>query len=286
MKFLTFDIEDWFHILDNPATKYPEQWVKFPKRINIGLDIILELCKKHNIKGTFFCLGWIAEMYPAEILKIHRAGHNIGTHGYAHQLVYEQNKDEFRNDLLKSITILHQITGTKVEAYRAPGFSITKDCLWAFDVLSECGIRYDSSVFPATRAHGGLKDIPLIQPYIIETLKGNKIVELPISAKTILEIPIIFGGGGYFRLIPQFLLKRWFRQPSYVMTYFHPRDFDSQQPTIPGLNIMRKFKSNYGISNAKRKLSEIIYLTKFENNDFDKTFNGKKDLPIFKLKEF
>lgn len=266
MKFLTFDIEDWFHILDNPATKFPEQWIKFPKRIHIGLDIILELCEKYNIKGTFFCLGWIAEMYPTEILKIHQAGHDIGTHGYAHQLVYEQTKNQFREDLVKSITILQQITGSKVEAYRAPGFSITKDCLWAFDVLAECGIKYDSSVFPASRAHGGLKQITEFKPYELKTLKGNTLVEFPISANVVLNTPVIFGGGGYFRLLPLPLLRKWFKQSEYVMTYFHPRDFDQNQPNIPGLNSIRKFKAYFGINRTKQKLDAIIASNLFNSS--------------------
>ena len=258
MKFLTFDIEDWFHILDNPQTKYPEQWESLPKRIHIGLDIILDLCAKYEIKATFFCLGWIAEKYPEQIKKIQSAGHEIGTHGYAHQLVYEQTENEFRQDLEKSIALLKSITGKEICAYRAPGFSITKDCLWAFDVLAECGIKYDSSVFPASRAHGGLKEITEFKPYLLKTLKGNTLIEYPISAKTVFNKPVIFGGGGYFRLLPLPLLRKWFKQSEYVMTYFHPRDFDQNQPNIPGLNSIRKFKAYFGINRTKQKLDTII----------------------------
>ena len=258
MKFLTFDIEDWFHILDNPETKYPNQWESFPKRIDIGLDIILDLCAKYEIKATFFCLGWIAEKYPEQIKKIQSAGHEIGTHGYAHQLVYEQTEDEFRQDLKKSISLLKSITGQEILAYRAPGFSITEDCLWAFDVLSECGIKYDSSVFPASRAHGGLKEITEFEPYKLKTLKGNTLIEFPISARTVLNTPIIFGGGGYFRLIPLYFLRNWFEQSEYVMFYFHPRDFDKNQPNIPGLSLVRKIKTYYGISKTEQKLEKVI----------------------------
>lgn len=266
MKFLTFDIEDWFHILDNPQTKYPEQWDFFPKRIHIGLDIILDLCAKYEIKATFFCLGWIAEKYPEQIKKIQSAGHEIGTHGYAHQLVYEQTENEFRQDLEKSIALLKSITGKEICAYRAPGFSITKDCLWAFDVLAECGIKYDSSVFPASRAHGGLKEITEFKPYLLKTLKGNTLIEYPISAKTVFNTPVIFGGGGYFRLLPLPLLSKWFEQSEYVMTYFHPRDFDQNQPNIPGLNSVRKFKAYFGINRTKQKLDTIIASNLFHSS--------------------
>lgn len=269
MKFLTFDIEDWFHILDNPKTKFPSQWESFPKRVDIGLNIILDLCSKHEIKATFFCLGWIAEKYPELIKKIEKAGHTIGTHGYAHQLIYDQTPNEFKSDLKKSISLIESIIEKKVTAYRAPGFSITKNCLWAFDIMSECGIEYDSSIFSASRAHGGFKEIPLTKPYKLITPSGRKITELPITARNVLGRPIIFAGGGYFRLIPFFLLKKWFRESDYTMTYFHPRDFDSKQPFAPGLNLARKFKSYYGLSSTEKKLNHIL-----ESNNFMKTFQG------------
>lgn len=267
MRFLTFDIEDWFHILDNPETKFPHQWEKFPGRVNFGLDIILDICDKHDIKATFFCLGWIAKKYPHLILKIHQKGHKVGTHGFSHQLVYEQTPGEFREDLLASIATIESITKTTVDAYRAPGFSITKDCLWAFDVIAECGIKYDSSVFPAQRAHGGLKEAPIAQPFLLRTTNNNTLIELPINTKKLFgQIPIVFGGGGYFRLMPYFLLKKWFLQETYVMTYFHPRDFDDKQPKIPGLNIYRSFKAFYGLSRTRRKLNQILALSDFNHN--------------------
>jgi len=266
LKFLTFDIEDWFHILDNPETKNPEQWESFPKRIHIGLDIILDLCAKYEIRATFFCLGWVAEKYPEQIKKIHDEGHDIGTHGYAHQLVYEQTEDEFRRDLKKSISLLKSITGEDVSAYRAPGFSITKDCLWAFDVLTECGIKYDSSVFPASRAHGGLKEVSVFQPFRLVTLNGNHLIEFPIGTKTILRKPFVFGGGGYFRLAPYFLLDKWFKESTYVITYFHPRDFDTGQPSIPGLSYLRRFKAYYGIRNTLIKLEAVIKAQDFHGS--------------------
>ena len=265
MKFLTFDIEDWFHILDNPLTKRPEQWETFPKRVDIGLDKILELCSKHKCTGIFFCLGWVADKYPELILKIHNAGHLIGSHGYAHQLIYEQSREAFKNDILKSIDSITTITKEPIKVYRAPGFSITKDCLWAFDVLAECGIHYDFSVFPATRSHGGLKLLPYSKPYKIITREGHELIEFPINIKTFFFTPFVFSGGGYFRITPLLLLNRLFRNEKYIMTYFHPRDFDPVQPIIPGLNTIRKFKSYYGLTRTYDKLSALMEFHKFDD---------------------
>jgi polysaccharide deacetylase family protein (PEP-CTERM system associated) len=213
---------------------------------------------KHDLKGTFFCLGWIAEKFPHIIKRIDAAGHHIGTHSYYHQLAYEQTEDEYRKDLSDSIKILSDLTGKKIDAYRAPGFSIKESNLWAFDVMAEEGIKYDSSVFPANRAHGGLPQFTTDQPCKVITKKGYEIIELPMNTASLLGQKFVFSGGGYFRLLPEWYLKKLFKSKDYVMTYFHPRDFDAGQPMIPGLSRFRKFKSYTGIKNTSNKLSSII----------------------------
>jgi acyl-[acyl carrier protein]--UDP-N-acetylglucosamine O-acyltransferase len=64
LKILTFDIEEWFHILDNHSTKYEAEWLGYTSRIEQNIETIFELLEKHKLKATFFCLGWIAEKYP------------------------------------------------------------------------------------------------------------------------------------------------------------------------------------------------------------------------------
>ena len=260
MKFITFDIEDWFHILDHPETANPSSWDKFESRIDHGVGLILDLMDKHDLKGTFFCLGWIAEKHPHIIKRIDAAGHHIGTHSYYHQLAYEQTEDEYRKDLSDSIKILSDLTGKTIDTYRAPGFSIKKSNLWAFDVMAEEGIKYDSSVFPANRAHGGLPQFTTDQPCKVITKKGYEIIELPMNTASLLSQKFVFSGGGYFRLLPEWYLKKLFKSQEYVMTYFHPRDFDAGQPMIPGLSRLRMFKSYTGIKNTSDKvpLSGVI----------------------------
>ena len=263
MNFITFDIEDWFHILDHPETANPSSWDKFESRIDHGVGIILDLMDRHDLKGTFFCLGWIAEKYPHIIKRIDAAGHHIGTHSYYHQLAYDQTEDEYRKDLSDSIKILSDLTGKTVDAYRAPGFSIKQSNIWAFDTMAEEGIKYDSSIFPANRAHGGLPQFSTDQPCKIITKKGNEIIELPMNTNTLLGRKFVFSGGGYFRLLPEWYLKKLFKTQGYVMTYFHPRDFDATQPLIPGLSKIRKFKSYVGIANTESKLSNLLKLNHF-----------------------
>ena len=276
MKFITFDIEDWFHILDHPETANPSSWGQFESRIDHGVGLILDLMAEHNLKGTFFCLGWIAEKHPHIVKRIDEAGHHIGTHSHHHQLAYEQTEEEYRADLSKSIQTLSDLTGKTVDAYRAPGFSIKESNLWAFDVMAEEGIRFDSSVFPANRAHGGLPQFTTDQPCKVITQRGHELIELPMNTTSLLGRRFVFSGGGYFRLLPEWYLKHLFQSQEYVMTYFHPRDFDAVQPMIPGLSLFRKFKCYYGIKQARSKLDNILSLYEMSKVDLFITDGMKK----------
>lgn len=266
MKILSFDIEDWFHILDNPDTSDPESWRKMPSRLDQGIDRILHLLNDTNQIATFFCLGWVAEKYPEIIKKIVINGHHLATHSHTHQLVYQQTMTEFEQDLWKSIDTLQQISGKKIDTYRAPGFSITSQNLWAFEVLHKYGIENDCSVFPASRAHGGIPEYSTANPSLIKY--GNiTIKSLPINTSKIFGKDIVYSGGGYFRLLPLWYLKRRFERDKYIMTYFHPRDFDYEQPMVPGLNLTRKFKSYVGLKHAYNKLEFLLKNHQFINVD-------------------
>ena len=266
MKILTFDIEDWFHVLDNPETSSPTSWGKMPSRLEAGVDRILTLLSDTNQPATFFCLGWVAEKYPSLIKKIANNGHHLATHSHTHQLAYNQTKSEFEEDLLRSIDILQQVTGEKIDTYRAPGFSITSKNLWAFEVLHRLGIKNDCSVFPASRAHGGIPDYSVARPSLIK-YESVTLNSLPINTTKILGQNIVYSGGGYFRLLPLWYLRRRFTNDNYIMTYFHPRDFDPQQPMVPGLGITRKFKSYVGLSRAYSKLEALLKVHQFINVD-------------------
>lgn len=262
MKILSFDIEDWFHILDNESTKNESDWTNFETRIHVGLDIIFNLLENSNNNATFFVLGWVAEKYPKLIRKISEKGYNIGSHSHLHQLAYQQEKTSFKNDVEKSIKVIEDCIGKKVTSFRAPGFSIKDENKWAFEILYELGIRTDSSVFPAGRAHGGLPQYKYSYPSLLK-YNGVELKEFPINTKTIFSVPFIFSGGGYFRFFPYYYIKKWTDQSSYIMTYFHPRDFDINQPKLKGLSFARKFKCYYGIDTCEKKLNKWILDYKF-----------------------
>jgi peptidoglycan-N-acetylglucosamine deacetylase len=257
MHLITIDLEDWFHILNNSCTKSHAQWEMYENRIHRNTKRIIDALNKQGHKATFFCLGWIAEKYPEVIREIVNHGHEIGSHTHYHQLLYEQKSDEFREDLIASIKTLEDTSGKKVKYFRAPGFSITENNKWVFDILVERGIEIDCSIFPALRAHGGFPTYTYPGPSIIK-YNGISIKELPVSYKNVFGIPVIFSGGGYFRLLPYRIIKALTKRSDYVMLYFHPRDFDPDQPMIPGLSPIRKFKSYYGLQSAMPKFERWL----------------------------
>ena len=157
-------------------------------------------------------------------------------------------------------------SGKKIDTYRAPGFSITSNNLWAFEILHRLGIENDCSIFPASRAHGGIPEYSAACPSLIK-YENVTLKSLPINTSKILGKNIVYSGGGYFRLLPLWYLRRRFNIDKYIMTYFHPRDFDPEQPMVPGLGMTRKFKSYVGISRAYSKLEYLLREHKFINVD-------------------
>lgn len=266
MNILTFDIEEWFHLLDNESTKTINEWKNYDSRIHENMERIYAILEKHNQKATFFCLGWIAETYPEVIRDIVAKGYEIGSHTRMHQLIYEQTPKEFNKDVEFSIKRLEDITGQKVKYFRAPGFSIREDNKWAFEVLVKNGIEVDSSVFPAPRAHGGLPTYTEPVPSLLK-YNGIELKELPINYHNVLGVPLIFSGGGYFRLFPYNLIKHWTSQSGYVMSYLHPRDFDASQPMIKGLPLLRRLKAYVGLRGTIKKLDN--WLTDFDFVDVE-----------------
>jgi peptidoglycan-N-acetylglucosamine deacetylase len=262
MKILTFDLEDWFHLLDLPQTANHNEWGKFESRFEFSLNQITSLLRRRNQTATFFCLGWVAEKYPNAIKNLSSQGYEIGSHSQYHSLVYKQNSYEFETELVRSLECLEQVTGVRPRLYRAPGFSITPDTYWAFPILAKHGIQIDCSVFPAHRAHGGMPNSSFSKPYRLKTVHGD-IKCFPINTIRIFNRSIVFSGGGYFRILPTKLIAHLMRRSPYVMTYFHPRDFDPGQPVLDGLNWSRRIRSYSGLNGALSKLENILDLGNF-----------------------
>jgi peptidoglycan-N-acetylglucosamine deacetylase len=261
MNILTFDLEEWFHLLDNPSTDNEKNWDSFEFRLQENTDRVLNLLSETNNIATFFCLGWVARKYPDIVKKIASLGHEIGSHSNSHQLLHRHNRDFFKNDLEASLKSLEDLIGKKITSYRAPGFSLVESTIWAFDELVEHGIEFDCSVFLGNHSHGGRIKSFRANPSIIN-IKGKKIKEFPVNSFKFINKEIPYTGGGYFRLLPYGIIKYLIKNSDYNMTYFHPRDFDKNQPIIKDLSYFRLFKSYYGLSHSLKKAKKIF-------NDFD-----------------
>ncbi len=251
---LSFDIEDWFHMVEIDAVADPKQWPTLPSIVERYTEWIIQTVTEAKVRATFFVLGWIAERYPHLVKAMADAGHEVGTHSYWHRKVYELSPQEFRDDMKRSIDVIEQASGVKVLGFRAPSFSITPGSEWAFDVLHELGLRYDASLFPAPRGHGGYPCEP--GPHVFHGMP-----ELPMSVMQLGPARVPFSGGGYMRLLPAPLICRGFSQLHSkgrpVVVYLHPRDFAPDCPRVP-MPLKRRFKCYVGLKTTKGKLRMLL----------------------------
>lgn len=259
MNILTVDVEDWFHILEVEGTPDLEAWGGLESRVERGTERLLNLFAEAETSVTWFFLGWVAERHPALVRKVAEAGHEIACHGYAHQLVYTQSPREFGADLRRSKAILEDACGKEVTGYRAPGFSITPATPWAFEEIAAAGFRYDSSVFPGPRGHGGLPGAPLA-PYRIETPAGQ-LSELPVSVVAVGPKRLCFFGGGYLRITPYPLIQAMSRLVNLrgrpIVYYVHPREVDPDHPRLE-MSAFRRFKSYVNLQSTEAKLRRLV----------------------------
>lgn len=254
MNILTLDIEDWYNCYFPDGNS---DWDSYEVRIDKGVDLILEELEKRGLKATFFCLGWVAEKNPGVVKRIDRNGHQIGFHTYKHQLLSFIGREGFKRETEKSKNLFGEITGKSLTAFRAPGFSVTSATKWAFEVLAETGFEVDCSVFPAHNGYGGLPGYGSGIPKRID-VNGYILKEFPVNTARVAGREFAFSGGGYFRLLPFPLIRFWGSHTDYMMTWFHPRDFDVNQPTISGLPLKNRFKTRVGLQGAFHKWQRLL----------------------------
>ena len=256
---LSVDVEDWFHILELGSTPKTNEWQNLESRVERNFYFLLDLFDHTNAKATFFFLGWIAEHYPDLVKEAYLRGHEVASHGYSHRLIYSQSIEEFEIDVRKSKYILENIIGQPILGYRAPGFSIIKETKWAFRILAKVGYRYDSSIFPATRGHGGIIGENVF-PHEIKTENG-RIKEFPITVASVLKKKICFFGGGYLRIFPYVIIRHFAKvvnkEGRPVIYYLHPREIDPQHPRLQ-MGWVRYFKSYINLNKTLPKLKKLL----------------------------
>ena len=251
----TVDVEDWYHILDSDAVPPIEKWGDQESRVERNVDSLLEMLDETGVRATFFWLGWVAERHKELLRRCAEAGHEIASHGYAHLLAYEVGAEAFGQDIERAKKLLEDLTGGPVHGFRAAGFGITEKAPWAFDAIRAAGYEYDSSVFPASRGHGGLEQSPL-EPHTLDTQAGP-LAEFPISAVEVFGKRLCMFGGGYLRLFPapaiQWGVRRLHAGGRPLIIYIHPREIDPEHPRLP-LGFRREFKCYFNLKSTMRKL--------------------------------
>lgn len=257
---LSIDVEEWFQVENLKGAITPRDWSYCEKRLSFNLLEILDLLEEKKVKATFFVLGWVAEHFPEIVKTIHQKGHEIGSHGYSHSLVFTQTQKEFRMDLEKSIEVLGKLSNQKVLGYRAPSFSINQSCFWAFEVLSELEFRYDSSIFPIKHPQYGIPSAPRF-PHTLKLKNGKELKEFPLSTIRLLGLNFPVAGGAYLRIFPYWYnrwgIKRLNSQGRSAIVYFHPWEIDPDQPREE-VGFFKKFRHYTNLDLMKLKIKKLL----------------------------
>jgi polysaccharide deacetylase family protein (PEP-CTERM system associated) len=229
---LTIDVEEWFHVSLFRRFISTSEWGSLRSTVDTNIGVILRLLQSARVRGTFYVLGWVAERHPELVRAIKGQGHEVGSHGYSHTIIYEQSKAEFTVDVERSIRILSELTGDRIVDYRAPSYSITRESLWALDILLNLGIKYDSSIFPVKHDRYGIPCAPRF-PFEI-ALGDGTLIEFPLSTLRFFGNNVPIAGGAYLRLYPLWFIRRSIaklnRMGIPVILYFHPWELDTDQP--------------------------------------------------------
>jgi polysaccharide deacetylase family protein (PEP-CTERM system associated) len=257
---MSVDVEDYFQVSAFEHVVDRSEWATRESRVCRNTERLLDIFDEHDVTATFFVLGWVAEHFRPLVRTIAERGHEIASHGYAHRLVYSQTPEAFRQDVGRAKKLLEDVSGQAVAGYRAPSFSITRQSLWALDVLIEEGYRYDASIFPIRHDRYGIPDSPR-QPYQVTRPSGS-LTEVPGSTVRLGSTNLPVAGGGYFRLLP-YWWTRWGiarlngveRQPA--VFYLHPWEIDPDQPRIPA-GMVSRFRHYRNLDKTEMRLRRLL----------------------------
>jgi polysaccharide deacetylase family protein (PEP-CTERM system associated) len=186
------------------------------------------------------------------------AGHELASHGYAHQRATEQSPTEFLEDIRRAQALLEDIAGVQINGYRAPSFSIGPANRWAFGCVAEAGYRYSSSVYPIRHDHYGMPDAPRF-PY----QAYDRLLEIPITTARVLNRNLPAGGGGYFRLMPYALSRALIRRVNTTehraaVFYLHPWELDAGQPRIRRTTLKTRIRHYLNLHRTQARLRRLL----------------------------
>ena len=285
---LSFDVEEHYrieaaaHLVCSPELK-----AQYAGRMDETTRWLLDALGERSITATFFVVGEIAKSHAALVRKMVEAGHEVASHSWDHRRVHRFTPDTFREDVRTSKDALEQAGGAEVVGFRAPTFSIMRETAWAINVLADVGMKYDSSIFPVRHDRYGVPDAPRT-PFRVRG-EQRELLELPPLTLRGFGANLPVAGGGYFRLFPLWVMERGLRQmarlpQSASVLYFHPWEFDPDQPKLP-LKRLAKFRTYVGIRRSRRRLARLLAQHRFGRMcDLADHFHRHWDeLPTFRL---
>lgn len=231
---LTVALEDYFQVGAFNRLIQQGQWYRFETRLEKNTERVLALLERHNLRATFFVLGWIADQFPELVKRVADRGHEIASKGYYHRGLTNITPQEFREDLLRSREALEHAAKRKVVGFRVADGWFRPEELWALGTLAEAGYQYDSSIAPLGRTFAHEPHRHFVHQ---EHTPHGPIWELPIATRRVCGFDIPIAGGNYIRQLPPFLIRRaiarWDRTiDSPLVFYFHAWELDPEQPTI------------------------------------------------------
>ncbi len=256
---LSFDVEEHFQVSAFESPMRRRHWEQYESRVEGNTERLLGLLAKSGVRATFFVLGWLAERYPSLVRRIASSGHEVASHGYGHELITGQTPVAFREDIRKAKGILEGILSQPVLGYRAPSFSITKDTMWATQILVEEGYIYDSSIFPILHDRYG---VPSANPEVHKLLTPSGLLwEVPPSTVKYMGVRLPVAGGGYFRLYPYVILRALLRklesEGSSLVMYLHPWEFDPDQPRMEG-SLVSRLRHYLNLDKTESRLRTLL----------------------------
>ena len=270
MNALLIALEEWYH------SELVEGRRSSLSQATEATKPILDLLDRYETKATFFIVGELAEQNPGLIESIFEKGHEIGCHTYSHKLVWNLDKNLFREELERFHSVMERILGRiQIKGFCAPCFSIDNRNRWAFKVLLDFGYQYDASIFPLKiNSLYGISGAPT-RPYRISFEDVRKedlqspLIEFPFCPLMIGKLKIPISGGFYLRALPRpFIywgLKRINRSQPFV-AYLHPWEGYEKTPRFK-LPLYNRIISYYGISSALNKFEFLLKNFRFSRVD-------------------
>ncbi|MCG2791971.1 MAG: polysaccharide deacetylase family protein [Weeksellaceae bacterium] len=208
MILLSFDIEEF----DMPLEYEGE--IRFDEQISIsrqGLQQILPILKKHEIKATFFSTVIFAEENKDLIKELLSQGHELASHTWFHSDFKEKH-------LAESKQKLEQLFHTKVVGLRMPRMSPVSQ-----NAVAEAGYFYNSSINP-TWLPGRYNNFKVSR----KAFWQGKVLQFPASVATSFRIPLFWLSFHNFPIwFYRFLSKLSIESTGFLNIYFHPWEFSN-----------------------------------------------------------